>query len=131
MLVHGWKARRKTRVELETKWLHVLQVKILLKCRGVLCFITIYIFSRTIMHEFMHALGLFHMQSRPDRDNYVQIHFDNIQDGKEHNFNKCESCLTFDVPYDAKSFMHYKYYYFAKDYSKPTISSLVSTQNNS
>ena len=78
------------------------------------------------MHEFMHAIGLFHMQSRPDRDNYVQIHFDNIQDGKEHNFNKCESCLTYDVPYDAKSFMHYKYYYFAKDYSKPTISSLVS-----
>merc|ERR1712012_205349 len=79
---------------------------------------------RTIMHEFMHAIGLFHMQSRPDRDDYVQIHFDNIQDGKEHNFNKCESCLTYDVPYDAKSFMHYKYYYFAKDSSKPTISSL-------
>ena len=75
----------------------------------------------------MHAIGLFHMQSRPDRDDYVQIHFDNIQDGKEHNFNKCESCLTYDVPYDAKSFMHYKYYYFAKDSSKPTISSLVSS----
>ena len=81
------------------------------------------------MHEFMHAIGLFHMQSRPDRDDYVQIHFDNIQDGKEHNFNKCESCLTYDVPYDAKSFMHYKYYYFAKDSSKPTISSLVSSND--
>ena len=65
----------------------------------------IFILFRTIMHEFMHAIGLFHMQSRPDRDDYVQIHFDNIQDGKEHNFNKCESCLTYDVPYDAKSFM--------------------------
>ena len=131
MLVHGWKARRKTGVELETKWLHVLQVKDFIEIERCLMFDNPMFFLRTIMHEFMHALGLFHMQSRPDRDNYVQIHFDNIQDGKEHNFNKCESCLTFDVPYDAKSFMHYKYYYFAKDYSKPTISSLVSTQNNS
>ena len=27
----------------------------------------------TIMHEFMHALGVHHTQSRPDRDHYVTI----------------------------------------------------------
>ena len=82
---------------------------------------------RTIMHEFMHALGLYHMQSRPDRDNYVEIKWDNIQSGKEGNFQKCDSCLTYDVGYDAKSFMHYRSYYFAIDNSKPTIESKVPT----
>jgi hypothetical protein len=30
------------------------------------------------MHEIMHALGLFHEQSRFDRDQYVSVEMDNI-----------------------------------------------------
>ena len=62
--------------------------------------------SRTIMHEFMHALGLYHTQSRPDRDDYVEIKWDNIQKEMQYAYYKCKDCSTYDVGYDAKSIMH-------------------------
>ena len=83
--------------------------------------------SRTIQHEFIHALGMYHMQSRPDRDQYVTIHFDNIQSGKEHNFQLLSDTLTFNTNYNARSFMHYPSWGFAIDTSKPTISSKVTS----
>ena len=42
----------------------------------------------TIMHEFMHALGVAHTQSRPDRDQYVTIIKENINATFYHNFEK-------------------------------------------
>ena len=32
----------------------------------------------SIMHEFMHALGIWHEQSRDDRDQFVTVMTDNI-----------------------------------------------------
>ena len=36
----------------------------------------------------MHAVGFFHEQSRPDRDEHVTINLGNVVKGMEHNFMK-------------------------------------------
>ena len=68
---------------------------------------------------FIHALGFAHEHNRPDRDDYINIKWDNIQPGNTKrnfkNFKKMKSdWLTWDLPYDGKSIMHYKYNTFGK-----------------
>ncbi|XP_072158333.1 zinc metalloproteinase nas-13 isoform X2 [Bemisia tabaci] len=70
-----------------------------------------------IVHELMHALGFFHQQSAVERDDYVQIIWDNIRKGTENNFKKRSITDTIDygIKYDYGSIMHYSRKAFSKN----------------
>ncbi|XP_033506234.2 meprin A subunit beta [Epinephelus lanceolatus] len=76
----------------------------------------------TIEHEFLHALGFWHEQSRSDRDDYVRIMWDHISEGREHNFNTYNDTTSssLGVPYDYGSMMHYSKNAF-RNGTEPTI----------
>ncbi|XP_001844560.2 blastula protease 10 [Culex quinquefasciatus] len=76
----------------------------------------------TIVHEFLHSLGFYHQQSATDRDDFVDVILDNIQDGKQHNFNvyPADVVTDFGVRYDYGSVMHYGPMSFSKN-GLPTI----------
>lgn len=59
------------------------------------------------VHEICHALGLWHEQSREDRNTNVQIVWANIQAGREHNFNQHIVDGDDIGGYDFGSLMHY------------------------
>lgn len=73
-----------------------------------------------ILHEFVHALGFYHEQSRRDRDNYVTIHTENIDHKYMYNFEKRNDVNSLGSAYDFDSIMHYGKSYFSTN-GKATI----------
>lgn len=59
------------------------------------------------IHEICHTAGLWHEQSREDRDRFVQINFANIMPAAVHNFDQQISDGDDVGPYDYDSIMHY------------------------
>jgi len=74
-------------------------------------------YTGTVCHEVMHALGFYHEQSRPDREKYVRINWENIEAGKESNFKmaKEEEIDTQGLGYDYDGIMHYGAHAFSKN----------------
>jgi len=69
------------------------------------------------LHEAIHAYGFFHEQSRTDRDNHVQILWQNIPGDVAYNFD-IQNSNHFNVGYDYYSIMHYDQYAFSANGQK-------------
>ena len=83
----------------------------------------------TALHELGHAIGFYHEQSRPDRDQHVDIIYDNIKPGAEPQFEllRDDEVDSLGVGYDYNSIMHYDSHLFAIDYTRDTIAALDPT----
>jgi Astacin (Peptidase family M12A) len=75
-----------------------------------------------VMHEIGHTVGLWHEQSRTDRNNFVQINLQNVMAGEEHNFDQ-EISENAGTEYDYCSIMHYGAFAFSAN-NQPTITVL-------
>ena len=77
------------------------------------------------IHEILHAAGFYHEQSRTDRDLYVTVQLQNVEPGKEFNFDTFVAGRGLNHgPYDYASIMHYGTHFFSVN-GQPT---LVPTQ---
>ncbi|XP_052747561.1 zinc metalloproteinase nas-4-like [Bicyclus anynana] len=75
-----------------------------------------------IIHELLHNLGFFHMQSAYERYNYVRINWANIRQGSAHNFYRMQRSQVnlLGLPYEYQSCMHYSTHAFSIN-GQPTI----------
>jgi len=60
----------------------------------------------TCAHELMHAIGIYHEQGRPDRDNFIRIHWTNLAPGWDLQYAKPAGAIPV-AQYDYCSIMHY------------------------
>ncbi|KAL1477754.1 hypothetical protein MTO96_035502 [Rhipicephalus appendiculatus] len=73
------------------------------------------LYEGTVVHELLHAAGFYHMHTRPDRDEYLDISWTNIDSDYIDHFEK-ESIDDDDpvLPFDTASVMLYDADAFAR-----------------
>lgn len=57
-----------------------------------------------MVHEMIHALGYDHMHNAIERDDFVQVMWNNIEPNMQHNFERVNPNLfnNFGTPYDLR-----------------------------
>jgi len=88
-----------------------------------------YCSAGNMIHEIGHSVGLWHEQSREDRDRYVRINFANIQTSATFNFNQNISNGDDVNAYDFGSIMHYSAYSFSAN-GLPTIETIPAASRS-
>lgn len=74
--------------------------------------------AHEIAHEILHALGFVHEQNRDDRDGFIVLHEDGIEEKYKANFEKLPNAfmkVTGLAPFDFESIMMYPDWMFAKN----------------
>jgi astacin len=77
----------------------------------------------TILHEMGHTIGLWHEQSRPDRDTYVSVNYGNLIKGSIYNFNQIYDNAKQTTLFDYASIMQYPAFAFSRN-GGPAIESI-------
>jgi Astacin (Peptidase family M12A)/PASTA domain len=79
-----------------------------------------------VIHEIGHTVGLWHEQSRSDRDRFVRINLENVDPNERDNFEQ-EISENAETGYDYCSIMHYGAFDFSIN-GQPTITVLQPTR---
>ncbi|XP_022780096.1 zinc metalloproteinase nas-1-like isoform X4 [Stylophora pistillata] len=72
-------------------------------------------YMSTVSHELMHLLGYYHEFTRNDRDNYIKVYPENLQDGIFKTEFKKRIQNNQGFPYDLNSIMQYDTHTFSKN----------------
>lgn len=79
----------------------------------------------------MHALGADHEHNRPDRDSFVKVYMDNVdQNHKDDFLISTTNFKTYQTPYDFYSIMHYGWNSHAINKNRKTLEALITFSDN-
>ncbi|EDO33955.1 predicted protein, partial [Nematostella vectensis] len=87
-------------------------------------------FQYVMSHEIGHSVGFWHEHNRPDRDNYIQVLWENVVDEFHDAFEKRKwgtEVTDYGSQYDFASIMHYPFTAFSKN-GRPTIKAIADMQ---
>lgn len=73
-----------------------------------------------VQHEIEHALGFYHEQSRSDRDEHLDVIWQNINEADWGEFELVDTD-NMDVPYDYASVMHYGRFAYSNTSGQPSL----------